>query len=111
MAEQKHSLKHCICKEAPHGTALFHNCTHDQLCDDDRNGPQSFTLRKMQMVDLCSVCLKAPSCHVIWSHDVNKELTGVAHGVLEGLATGGEFGRDRGELSAGRSSGRGSTAP
>ena len=28
------------------------------------------------------------------SHDVHKELTGVAHGVLEGLATGGELRRD-----------------
>lgn len=32
----------------------------------------------------------------VLSHDVHKELTRVAHGVLEGLATGGELRRDGG---------------
>lgn len=43
---------------------------------------------------------EGPVRHMAWSHDVHEELTGVSHGVLEGLATGGEFWRDRGELSA-----------
>lgn len=30
----------------------------------------------------------------VLSHDVNEELAGIAHGVLEGLATGGELGRN-----------------
>lgn len=39
-------------------------------------------------------CLKG----TVPSHDVHKELTGVSHGVLEGLAAGGELGGDGGQL-------------
>lgn len=44
----------------------------------------------------------APCClkGTVPSHDVHKELTGIAHGMLEGLATGGELGRDGCQLSA-----------
>lgn len=39
---------------------------------------------------LCSMSFKG----TVLSHDVNKELTGIAHGMLEGLATGGELRRN-----------------
>lgn len=39
---------------------------------------------------LCSMSFKG----TVLSHDVNEELTGIAHSVLEGLATGGELGRN-----------------
>lgn len=41
----------------------------------------------------------------VLSHDVNKELAGIAHSVLEGLAAGGELGRDGGQLPPGGGSG------
>lgn len=40
-------------------------------------------------------CLKG----TVPSHDVHEELTGVTHGMLEGLAAGGELGRDGRQLS------------
>lgn len=100
-------LEHCVCKSTTQDSTVPQLYTRRTPA----HGPQSFALRKLQMVDLCSVCLKAPSCHMIRSHDVDKELTGVSHGVLEGLATGGELRRDRGELSARRSPRGGATAP
>lgn len=39
---------------------------------------------------LCSMSFKG----TVLSHDVNKELTGIAHSMLEGLATGGELRRN-----------------
>ncbi len=39
---------------------------------------------------LCSMSFKG----TVLSHDVNKELTGIAHSVLEGLSTGGELRRN-----------------
>lgn len=39
---------------------------------------------------LCSLSFKG----TVLSHDVNKELAGIAHSMLEGLATGGELRRN-----------------
>lgn len=41
---------------------------------------------------LCSMSFKG----TVLSHDVNKELTGIAHGVLKRLPTGGELRRNGG---------------
>lgn len=43
----------------------------------------------------------APCClkGTVPSHDVHKELTGIAHGMLKGLAASGELGRDGCQLS------------
>lgn len=47
------------------------------------------------------ICWGARGSEKALSHDVDKELAGVAHSMLEGLATGGELRGDRRQLPPG----------
>lgn len=54
---------------------------------------------------MCSLCFCFVFEGTVLSHDVHKELTGVAHGVLERLAAGGELRGNGRQLSPRRRSG------
>lgn len=70
------------------GRERVSQCLHSEL------GQRQTIERAQRRGSRRTVLYSMSSEGTVLSHDVNKELTGIAHSVLEGLATGGELRRN-----------------